>query len=367
MSNFIPSGSYEEDFVNLVRLELDDVKHSFFKIGFRLKEANDNKYYLKLGYENIADCAEALFGFKKSTTYELIDISFWFRNRETPMFIDKKYDKYSQSQLALFCTINLARDSFIRMCSPGDTILKMRKAKKYWNAMQRGKLQSFLGYGRCETLDEFIQQTEACNPQLCAPVKEDIIVPEEKTKLSPGEPGYLLQEAKKLPPDPSFDDAIKFLDKVIKEPKVAKEETSEHESIEPESENLEENSGRPEKITEMLIKHLTAYYSHMCYKTIFDPDNKGFGVKVMPDDLSQTFVQEMLHAIQDKRTAIKHQIQKYITNRMSDFRYEITLCGRKQGIPTLCGNMASWMLDFLCEEWQSMLPEKKVKKNDTNI
>ena len=359
MSTFISSASYEEDFVNLVRLELDDVKHSFFKIGFRLKEANDNKYYLKLGYENIADCAEALFGFKKSTTYELIDISFWFRNRETPMFIDKKYDKYSQSQLALFCTINCARDSFIRMCSPSDTILKMRKAKKYWNAMQRGKLQSFLGYGRCGTLDEFIQQTEACNPQLCASVKEDIIVPEEKTKLSPGEPGYLLQEMKKMPKDPTLEQSLEMLGKIINNP--SKADTSET-VLENENGDTEENSGCPEKFTDILVKECSKAYDYTGYKTIWDPDNKGHGLRVLGDHLSEVFVEKMLRSIQDNRTAVKHQIQKYVTNRMSDFRYEVTLCGRKQGISTLCGNMAGWILDFLCEEWQSMLPEKEKKK-----
>ena len=62
---YTPAKTVEEDFVNLVRLELNDIKKTFFKIGFRLYEANCNRYYKKLGFNSIEECAEAMFGFRK--------------------------------------------------------------------------------------------------------------------------------------------------------------------------------------------------------------------------------------------------------------------------------------------------------------
>ena len=47
------SVSEAEKFVKLVKSDLDDIKHSFFTIGFRLHEANEFKYFRELGYENI--------------------------------------------------------------------------------------------------------------------------------------------------------------------------------------------------------------------------------------------------------------------------------------------------------------------------
>ena len=361
MSGLIEKTLFAEEFVKQVRLDLEDIKHSFFKVGFRLLEADRNAYYVTLGYSSITECAEALFNIKKSTTYELMKICELFQSREQKMIIDKRFEKFNQSQLILFSSIKHRMKDFIDLCSPDDSIAKLRKASKYWRGITNWRMYGAIGWSRCKTIDEFIENVESVNPHLREPQKKDIINPEEKTKLSPGEPGYLLQEAKKLPPDPSLDGVIEFLDKVIKEPKAAEEETPEHEPIEPESENLEENSGCPEKFTDILVKECSKAYDYTGYKTIWDPDNKGHGLRVLGDHLSEVFVEKMLRSIQDNRTAVKHQIQKYITNRMSDFRYEITLCGRKQGISTLCGNMALWMLDFLCEEWQSMQPEKKVK------
>lgn len=362
MSGLVEKTAFANEFVKQVNLDLEDIKHSFFKIGFRLLEADQNAYYITLGYSSITECAESLFNIKKSTTYDLMKICELFQSREQKMIIDKSFEKFNQSQLVLFSSIKRRMRDFIDLCSPDDSISKLRKAAKYWRGITNSRLYGAVGWSNCKNVDEFIENVESVNPHLREPPKKDIIVPEEKTKLLPGEPGYLLQEAKKLPANPSLDDAIEFLDKVIKEPNASKEEIPEQDLKEPEREDLEENSGCPEKFTDILVKECSKAYDYTGYKTIWDPDNKGHGLRVLGDHLSEVFVEKMLRSIQDNRTAVKHQIQKYVTNRMSDFRYEVTLCGRKQGIPTLCGNMAGWILDFLCEEWQSMLPEKEKKK-----
>lgn len=97
---YSPAQTPEEDFVNLVRLELDDIKHTFFKIGFRLREANNERYFIKLGYESIEECAEALFGFKKTTTYDLMRLAELFA------------DKMLQCQSTLVTTVLANHNSF---------------------------------------------------------------------------------------------------------------------------------------------------------------------------------------------------------------------------------------------------------------
>ena len=340
---FIPAPTLEEDFVNLVKIELNDIKKSFFKIGFRLREAANNRYYEKLGFKNISDCAEALFGFKKSTTYELMDIAFWFRSKESPMCIDSKYQDYSQSQLTLFNQINLARDSFIKMSSPADSIMKLRKAKSYWNKMQKGKINNFLGYGRCGNVDEFIEKTEEVNPQL----KES--VPEQK------EPEQII-----------FDDNSGYPEK---QSEKDKEETTIQEAssdivIENRKESKSEIFTVHKELSELLITHCTEHYTHMCYKTIFDPDNKGLGVKVPPDHLSEVFVTEILKAFNTNRTEVKNMFTRYLVQRIGYFDYNFICRGRTVGAVTVMEKAAEFILDFIFEEWQTLRPkeEKKGKK-----
>ena len=93
-----PSGTFEEDFVNLVKLELNDIRNTFFKIGFRLNEARNNAYYRKLGYSSIEECAEALFGFKRTTTYDLMAVASRFCDSKAPMLLAESYRKYNQNK-----------------------------------------------------------------------------------------------------------------------------------------------------------------------------------------------------------------------------------------------------------------------------
>ena len=67
-------GTPAESFVKMVKLNLQDIKNSFFEIGFRLNEANMLGYYKELGFASIEELAESEFGFKRSTTYNLIGI-----------------------------------------------------------------------------------------------------------------------------------------------------------------------------------------------------------------------------------------------------------------------------------------------------
>lgn len=345
--SFIPGKTLEEDFVNLVKIELNDIKRSFFKIGFRLREANNNRYYEKLGFKNISECAEALFGFKKSTTYELMDIAFWFRSKESPMCIDPKYQDYNQSQLTLFNSIKYARDSFIKMSSPTDSIEKLRKAKSYWNKLQRGKLNTYLGYGRCGNVDEFIEKTKEVNPQLKETISEETSKEPEQLSINENS-GYPEKQEETIPQELPSDITIEN-----------------NKDSKPEIVTVHQ------ELSKLLIAHCTEHYKHMCYKTIFDPDDKGLGVKVMPDHLSEVFVMETLKAFNCNRTEIKNMFTRYFVKRIAYFDYNFLCRGKTIGEVTVMEKVAEFLLDFIFEEWNTIRPKEKQKKgkkkNDTNI
>ena len=338
MSHYSPAPTVEEDFVQLVRLELDDIKHSFFKIGFRLREANSCKYYLKLGFESIEDCAEALFGFGKTTTYDLMRISTLFASKDCPMQLDPAYDGYSQSQLVLFSQINLSQRHFISMTKPTDTITKIKKAKGYWTQVQRGQKQSFLGWGQCKSLDEFIDRIEACNPENTKVTEE--LAPEPEQITLPKIPD-IRNEAIETTVDDVTEDAEDLTGAEEPESTVNEWEKS---------------------IGDHLIPACTKMIEHMSYKTFFDPDNKGHGVRVLPNALSQKIIETAFKAFQDNRTVIKTKFRNYIMERLGQFDYEITLCGRKQALTPFCGNIASYIMDLFFDEWNALTPDEKTKK-----
>lgn len=332
MNTYSPAPTVEEDFVNLVRLELDDIKRTFFKIGFRLREANNEKYYLKLGFESIEECAEALFGFGKTTTYDLMRIASLFKSDKAPMQLDTRYEGFSQSQLVLFSQINLSQREFINMASPSDSIANLKKAKSYWNKVQRGNIQGFLGYGRCRSINEFIEKIEDCNPELTViPEKEDPVqLAIDENSGYPEKPAEVIVENV---PDPAE---------------------------EPEETEIESS----ESISDYLIPACEKFLTRMGYKTIFDPDDKGLGLRVLPNTLSKQMVEEMLKAFSDHRTAIKNSLKNSIIDRLGKYDYEINLCGKKQAFSQFCGNIGNCIMDLFFDEWRALIPEKKERKKN---
>jgi len=122
-----------EGFVENVYNDLNDIKHSFFRIGFRLQEANELEYYKVLGYQNITELAEDKFGFKKSTTYELMQIYELAHSEQCPFQISDKYDKFSKSQLGEFCRLKFATMDFMKIVTPSDTVADIHEAITLWN------------------------------------------------------------------------------------------------------------------------------------------------------------------------------------------------------------------------------------------
>ena len=89
------------------------------------------------------------------------------------------------------------------------------------------------------------------------------------------------------------------------------------------------------------------------------------GIKVPPDTLSEQMVEEMLKAFVNNRTIIKNKIKSYILERLGKYDYEINLNGRKQAFSQFCGNVANCIMDIFADEWATLKPKEKKKKENS--
>ncbi len=124
--------AFANGFVESVYGDLNDIKHSFFRIGFRLCEAAKLGYYKTLGYANITDLALDKFNFSKSTTYELMAIHELARG-ETPLLMAPQYEEFSQSQLRELCRLKMDSPGFMRIVKPSDKVATIGFAVTFWN------------------------------------------------------------------------------------------------------------------------------------------------------------------------------------------------------------------------------------------
>ena len=170
--------AYALGFVKSVNDEISDISYRFFRIGFYLVEAQNNKYYEELGFNNISDCAEYYFGFKKTTTYDLMNVYRSFRDVKGTWFLPERWKKYSQSQLSVMASVDYYPIPFRDMISEHDTVSDIKKAKSYWNLIKQGKLTSKVmrdrNVGRVyNNVKEFLA---ACEEILGSTDKKNIVV-----------------------------------------------------------------------------------------------------------------------------------------------------------------------------------------------
>lgn len=188
--NDFPNGNdtAAESFVKMVKLNVRDIRNSFFEIGFRLQEAHINAYYKDLGFANIYECAEALFDIKKSTCYNLMDIASRFASKEKAMQIDERYKYYSQSQLVELAAVKRNNKAFIRICSPDDSVVKIREARLIWcnNKIDAASYALRRELRECKNLSEVIDAGIRYSRRLENNTdKKDVYVePEEYRSLS---------------------------------------------------------------------------------------------------------------------------------------------------------------------------------------
>lgn len=252
MDEIITQKEFADGFVKAVRADIADVSKAFFHIGFRLWEAQLHRYYETLGFENISECSEALFGFKKSTTYDMINVYMFCRDNYGSAFIKDKYRGYSQSQLIEFTKIRLASSNFIDLCSPEDSVLKIREARKIWNKACLVGPIPFRKPITYKSLDEFIETYKnipnfISEPKKVLSVPSAALVEENKEEIISAEFREIEPAAAVSSESENTSEAVKVSGVKEEAPVVS-----------------DDNSGRPEKslknlITDFLFEELGRY------------------------------------------------------------------------------------------------------------
>lgn len=352
---YVPAATVEEDFVNLVRLELTDIRNTFFKIGFRLSEANRCKYYKKLGFNTIEECAEALFGFKKTTTYDLMNVANSFGDRKAPMMIDSKYQGFNQSQLVLFSSINYARAGFISRARPEDSIEKLKKAKRYWKKFQIGKYCS-ITYSGTKTIDDIIELYESKLALPAASSTSNDIV--EHADHQENFSGYPEKNDDEEISEYSENESTKKIVLYIPENKVSEvvEEVIDDVPVE---DKIERHAVNQKELLKNIFDYAGKRLDLLDYKTIFDPEHKGLGVRVPSDDIVRCVLRQSFNYLGDHRVDIKKLLREHLSEQIGRFDYQIMLCGRKQGLSPFFSNVSDYVIDFLLELFSPTLEEKK--------
>ncbi len=299
-------------FVKQVNLNLNDIKHSFFTIGQLLFEASRKRYYRELGYENITECAEDLFGFKKTTTYDLMTVYEDFHERKAPAKIQSNVENFSQTQLVILSKLQYCRDSFIELARPEDTVETFRKAKNLWNKIyNKGHSPS----GNYKTLTEFLD------------INEPIYT--SRPVLSSSKPDLSVQTENYIEVTPTNVETVA----------VDQEELTEDFSV------------QTENLGEFATKALKEYIERMGYKTNFEPDKNKPGIRVLPDHLSKSVLGGLARAFANDRTQVKHTITKHIIDKLGTFEYDIMLYGRKQNFNVFAGTLSGIIVDYLIKEF----------------
>ena len=120
-------------FLKWTREDLKDVTKAFFKIGFRLHEARQYRYFEALGYPDIETLAEEEFGFKRSTTYGFIQVYENTCTKYGHNTMNEQYIGYDYSKLLELSKVKLARTDILNRIKPTDTVRDIHQYVKYWN------------------------------------------------------------------------------------------------------------------------------------------------------------------------------------------------------------------------------------------
>ncbi len=137
-----------------------------------LDEANRYKYYETLGYASIADLAEAEFGFKRSTTYGLMQ-AFNYAKSETPFYIADEYKGYSYTALLEMSKAKRIKwlnksHGIEKILTPKVSVSKIKEVRLLWDkwVTEHGNLPN------CKSVDEFLELVKEQEPPAPAPLLE---------------------------------------------------------------------------------------------------------------------------------------------------------------------------------------------------
>ena len=146
ITNYVTGDFYEGDSPDALALgsfefisnDLNDIKHSYFRLGFHLNECDFCKYYQQFGFTCLSDFALHNWGLEKSFVSRCISVfkfTAQYRGSLPLNFQKDVYKPYSYSQLVEMISMD---EETLQKCSPTFTVKELRQIKK--NAKKRKQI-----------------------------------------------------------------------------------------------------------------------------------------------------------------------------------------------------------------------------------
>ena len=146
-----------DNFEGLVRDELGRIGEGFFRIGYYLNKARDERLYIPLGYDSLYEMSEDLFDLKESSVFNMMAVWAHFHDVKNPLALREDCRGLKYSQL-----IECLRDKWdsrccvTRLISSTDTVKETKAKVSAWNALT-GRLSH---YPSLEQVEQYIEQKE---------------------------------------------------------------------------------------------------------------------------------------------------------------------------------------------------------------
>lgn len=115
---------------DFIARDLNDIKRSYFRLGFHLNEFNCCKYYQQFGFSCLSDFALHNWGLEPSFVSRCIAVFLFtaqYSGAIPTMFQEEKYQPYSYSQLVEMISMD---EDTLRRCSPNYSVRELREIKK---------------------------------------------------------------------------------------------------------------------------------------------------------------------------------------------------------------------------------------------
>ncbi|MCD8372192.1 MAG: hypothetical protein LUD27_02695 [Clostridia bacterium] len=125
-----------KDYVAEIRCESKALVYSYIRLGQIFTDIHDNNLYYSclvggMRYNDFFAFMYAVFGFKKSTVYNLMTV--YKRFSTTDCKVSEEYSDYSYSQLVELVSISDDKKKMERI-SPEMTVSEMRELKQFWRS-----------------------------------------------------------------------------------------------------------------------------------------------------------------------------------------------------------------------------------------
>ena len=138
ITNYVTGDFFEGDSPDVMALgsfdciskDLNDIKCSYFRLGFHLNEFDQCKYYQQFGFTCLSDFVLHNWGLEPSFVSRCIAVfkfTAQYNDAIPTMFQEEKYQPYSYSQLVEMISMD---EDTLRRCSPNYSVRELREIKK---------------------------------------------------------------------------------------------------------------------------------------------------------------------------------------------------------------------------------------------